>query len=154
MAIHKLGWFSCKKKDRMFFLGAQARMVDCFSSHWLHKKEQGDRPNLLDPVYFGKFPFFPPFSKSNQNFVWMILGGISTISPTFFSVTGLSCCWQPFLAYKEDTLRWSQMKKLWTRKLCVSSKQTTLLFRSLRSEVICKLQVECTQSDIYTKMSA
>jgi hypothetical protein len=31
-------------------------------------------------------------------------------------------------AYTKAHLRWSQMKKLWTRKLCVSSKQTNLLF--------------------------
>jgi hypothetical protein len=45
------------------------------------------------------------------------------------------------------------MKNLWTRKLCVSSKQTTLLFGSLQSEVICNLQVKRTLSDIKAKMA-
>jgi hypothetical protein len=45
------------------------------------------------------------------------------------------------------------MKKLWTQKLCVSSKQTTLPFGLLQSEVLCNLQIERTLSDVEAKIS-
>jgi hypothetical protein len=45
------------------------------------------------------------------------------------------------------------MKKLWTQKLCILSKQTTLPFGLLQSEVLCNLQIERTLSDVEAKIS-